>query len=142
MSTESRDLPYVTDDYSDADRDARMRSSRHGRAYFIGVRFFDDEPEYLVAPLADFRRFHTVGWLLDRTYGEPRDPDHDYFVYFASDYEDAVLEAALRLHRVGIATAIAVGYGEDETHYVVMPLRDFPPCEDDGLRIRDLFLPE
>ena len=78
MSIESKDLPYVTDDYADADHAARMRSSRHGRAYFIGARISEEgEPVYLVPPLTECKRFYGMGWLPEDAYGEPHAPHYD-----------------------------------------------------------------
>ena len=143
MSTESKDLPYLTPDLEDADRAARIRSSRHGVGYFIGMRISEEgEPVYLVAPLTAFQRFYDAGWLLEHTYGESRDPHDDFCVYVAADYEDAMLEAALRLHRVGIATAVAVRRDEFDPGYIVAPVDHVPELDADGYRICDVFLRE
>ena len=143
MSTDFHEYPYVTTEYSDADREARMRSSRHRHPYVVGERLVKHgELEYLVAPLAEFDQYHEVGWLIYNTYGEPRDPSMDYRAYSTIDLEDAMLEAALRLHRVGVATVVAVRGDGEWTEYLVAPLADFPRLEAVDWRVRDLFLPD
>lgn len=93
-------IPCVTADVTDADREARLRSSRTGKVFFVGERpAAHGASEYLVALYADFRRFCDVGWLIHDIYGEPRDPLEDTDIYGADDYEDAILEAALRHSR-------------------------------------------
>lgn len=141
MSAESKDLPYLTTEYDDADRNARVRSSRHRIPYFIGVRNSEEGGRvYLVAPLTKLQGFYDGGWLLEHTYGEPRDPHDDYSTYIAVDYEDAVLEAALRMHRVGIATAVAVERDEFDPDYIVAPVDRVLELEASGYRICDVFL--
>ena len=120
-----------------------MRSSRHRHPYFVGERLLKHgEFEYLVAPLAEFDQYHEVGWLIYNTYGEPRNPESDYCLCGTVDLEGAMLEAALRLHRVGVATVVAVRGDGEWTEYLVAPLADFPRLEAVDWRIRDLFLPE
>ena len=79
MSTESKDLPYLTAEHEDAERNARTRSSRHGIPYLVGVRISEEgEPVFVVAPSTEFQRFYDAGWLPDPTCGELHDPHPEF----------------------------------------------------------------
>ena len=95
-----------------------------------------------MAPLVRFDRSREVGWLIDNTYGEPRHPESDRCASVTEDLGGAMREGALRVHRVGVAAAVAGRRDEDWTEYLVARLADFRQLDAVGWRIRDLFLPD
>ena len=135
--TSEKGGPFVLKNLSDAERRARLASCS-GVPFFIGERLSrSGKTEYLVAPLADFKRFHEVGWLLYDSYGEERDPAADYCAYVADNLEDALLEAALRIARVRVPTVVASRPYVNGIEYLVAPEADLTRLEAVGWTVRE-----
>lgn len=120
----SNNRPFISDDRSAAERDARRRSSEQQIEYILGVREFTDSGvQFLVAPMEKFRELRDSGqWLIDVSYGRPITPDDLVGAYGCCDIGEAMLEATMRIGLGAPPTFIARRDGE----YLVAPIADWP----------------
>ena len=120
----SNQYPFVTDDRSAAERDARRRSSQQQIEYFLGTReYFEGEIEYIVAPMADFHELHdSGGWLIDDSYGRLITPDDLVAVSACCFIDEALLEATMRIS----LGAPSLFIGRRDGDYLVAPLSAWP----------------
>ena len=120
----SNKLPFVTDDRSAAERDARRRSSEQQMEYFLGVReFTNGDVEYIVAPMDNFRELHNSGqWLIDDSYGRLLTPERLVAAYVCCDIDEALLDATMRISH----GAPSLFIGRRDGDYLVAPLSIWP----------------
>jgi hypothetical protein len=116
----SNQCPFVTDDRSAAERDARRRSSEQQIEYVLASReYFEGEVEYIVAPMDDFRELHgSGGWLIDDLYGRLITPDELVAESVCCDIDEALLEATMRISHGAPSLFIGIRDGD----YLVAPL--------------------
>ena len=133
----SEQLPFVTDDRSGAERDARRRSSEQQIEYVLGSReYFEGDVEYIVIPMCDLRALRDAGgWLIEDSYGRQLTEADLVAAYVCCEIDEALLDATMRISHG--SPSLCIGRREDD--YIVAPLDQWPRFAAVGWRQLDRF---